>query len=47
MRLLADEDVEWSGIVNDWLEEEKYFKNSTFYQNEMTYADFFSGCKYK
>ena len=46
MRLLADEDIEWAEIVNDWLEEEKFFKNSTFYQNEMIYADFFSGCEY-
>lgn len=31
MRLLADDDIEWAEIVNEWLEEEKFFKNSTFY----------------
>lgn len=45
MKLLADEDVAWAEVVNDWLKEEKFFANATFYQNEMIYEDFFSGGK--
>ena len=43
MKLLVDDDVEWAQIINNWLEEQKFFTNASFFQNEMIYADFFSG----